>query len=408
MSLLSRLTLMPVVWRLALAGAAVGAVAFGIVGVGRSLSFFDPKADMAYFYVAGTCLTHRTSPYDPASFAAANPGIEDMRNDAYFYPPQFGTIAWLLALLPFLAAKILFVVINVVVLLFLIALCARPPKVPTDLGVPDPAPEARWLIPAIILGNPFTAHVLWMGQTSLIAVGALAGGWVYAKRGQVWPGGLLIGLSTIKPQFALFACLWLLLEGRWKVLLIGTATALLLSAPTMIVCGPVGAFTEWLGSASRYHALAANAVGFRHVFSLQNFLAAMGLKLPTLFPVGVAAAAGLWWFRSRLVPSDVLALLVGVSLVFGFSHDYDLSALALLIPAFWTHLRGREKAALLAVGLMLLLFVPQRLFHSLKNDLLLQFRFPVVLGLLGWLLALSLKRTSKGPAPVADLGPAAG
>jgi hypothetical protein len=375
----------------------LAAVTFGIVGVGRGGRFTDPGTDQAYFYVAGKCLLHGTSPYDPASYAVESKGFDDLRNDAYSYPPQFGSICLVLGALPFLAARIVMLGINIACLLLLIRLCAGPPKVPSDPGVPDPAPESRWLIPAIILGNPFTAHVLWMGQSSLIAIAAVTGGWVFAKRGRTWLGGLLIGLSTVKPQFAILPCLWLLLEGRWKVLLIGVATALILSVPAMIACGPLGAFRQWMGSVSHYSALEANSVGFRHVFSLQNFLAALGLRLPSLAPVGLVAALVLWGFRSRILPSDVLPILLCLSLIFGFAHDYDLTALVLLVPSFWRLLRGRENEALLAVGLMLVLFVPQRLFHASKNDLLLQFRFPVVLVLLGWLLTLTASRTPAAP-----------
>ncbi len=393
-SLFTRLARSPVAWRGALAGSVLALLAFGIVGVGRHFRFTDRGPDTGYFYVAGKCLLHGRSPYDPRSFGAENHGFGDVRNEGFFYPPQFGALCVVLAALPYLGARIALVVLNLVFLLLLVRICAEPPRTPSDPGVADPAPEARWLIPAIILGNPFTSLVLWMGQTTLIAVAAVAAGWVLAHRGRTVAAGLLIGLSTVKPQCALLPCLWMLVEGRWKVLLIGAAAALVLSVPVMIVAGPFGAFAQWGAALGRYDRLQFNAVGFPALFSAQNFLASMGIPAPSLAPLGLAAAAALWALRSRVVPADVLSFLVGIPLVSGYSHDYDLSALALLVPAIWRHLRGREGPALVALGLMLLLFIPQRLFEPLGSKLLLQFRYPLVLGLLGWLLALSVGRAA--------------
>jgi hypothetical protein len=405
-SLFTRLARSPLAWRVTLAGSILALLAFGIVGIRRSASFNERGPDLGYFYVAGKCLLHGQSPYDPVSFGTENHGFGDVRNEGYFYPPQFGALCVALAVLPYIGAKIVLLVLNVLFLLLLVRVCAEPPKTPWDPGVPDPAPEARWLIPAIILGNPFTSHVLWMGQTTLIAIASIAGGWVLAHRGRTVPAGLLIGISTIKPQYALIPCLWLLLEGRWKVLLTGVATALILSVPVMIVAGPVGGFVQWTGALGRYDRIEFNAVGFPHLFSAQNFLASMGIPAPSLAPLGVVAAAALWVLRSRVVPADLLAFLVAIPLVSGYSHDYDLAALALVVPVFWRHLRGREGPAILAIVLMLILFIPQRLFEPLGNRLLLQFRYPLVLGLLGWLLALSVAQAAvpagQRPAVVSD------
>jgi hypothetical protein len=393
-SLFRRLARSPLAWRAAFLGSVLALMVFGVVGLRRSFPFTDRGPDTGYFYVAGKCLLHGRSPYDPASFGIENHGYGDLRNEGFFYPPQFGTLCIPLSTLPYLGARMLLVAINLFFLFLLARGCAERPRSPAEPGVPDPAPEARWLIPAFILGNPFTSNVIWMGQTTLISVGALVMGWILAHRGRTVPAGILMGLSTVKPQFALLPCLWLLLEGRWKVLLTGAAAALVLSVPMMIVAGPVGAFTQWLGALGRYDHVEFNAVGFPHLFSAQNFLASMGIHAPSLALLGVAAGAGLWAWRTRIDPADVLAFLVGIPLVSGYTHDYDLSALALLIPCFWRHLRGREGPAIGAVLLMLVLFIPQRLLEPLGSALILQFRYPLVLGLLGWLLALSVVRVA--------------
>jgi hypothetical protein len=406
----------PVAWVLALILAGTSAIAFGIVGIGRDGGFADGQLDMTSLYAAGRCLSQGLSPYDPVAACSQEvtrifqevtriQEITGLSNNPYAYPPQMAPLSILLSYLSFSWARVLIIGINLACIIGLAALCAMPPKSETDLGVPDPAPEARWLIPALILGNPFTAHILWMGQTTLIATASLAGGWVWARRGHVWLGGALIAFGTVKPQIAVLVVLWFLLERRWKVLTIGAAFALVLSLPEILASGPIGAFTGWLSAIGPYLQLEYNMIGFRGVFGLQNFLAAIGFDVPPLLPVGVAAMMVLWWLRKHIADPDILPLLIGLSLVFGYSHEYDVSALVLLLPAFWRHLRGREVEALVAALLMLVLFLPQRILwaHSrprtvlslpLEDAFLLQYRVLVVLGFVIWLLVLTVRQST--------------
>lgn len=388
--------------------AGTSAIAFGIVGIGRE-GFAHGQFDMHFFYIAGHCLRQGLSPYNSVLFDSCRQGFPDI--GAYFLPPQAAPLSILLSSLPFSWARALIVTVNLVCVIGLAALCALPPKFETDLGVPDPAPEARWLIPALILGNPFTTLVLWLGQTSLIATASLAGGWVWARRGNAWLGGVLIAIGTIKPQIAFLVVLWLVFEQRWKVLTIAAAVSLLMSLPEILVSGPIGAFADWLLAIGRFRLIPYNQLGHMHLFGLQNFLATIGFEVPALVPVGVAAMTVLWWLRKRIEDPDILPLLIGLTLLFGISHDYDLSALALLLPAFWRNLRGRRVEALAAAFLMLALFLPQRLFWApprptivlsvpLEDALLVQYRVLVVLGLVIWLFALAIRPSGCEPRSV--------
>ena len=162
-------------WIWALVLAAFSAIAFGIVGIGRDGGFSNGQFDMSFLYVAGRCLRQGLSPYEPGSFIACGDGVTPApSNEIYAYPPQMGFLGILLSYLPFSWARVLITGMNLGCIIALAMLCGSPPKSETDIGVPDPAPESRWLIPALILGNPFTAHILWMGQTTLIAAACLA------------------------------------------------------------------------------------------------------------------------------------------------------------------------------------------------------------------------------------------
>ena len=382
------------IWTLVL--ATFSAIAFGIVGIGRPDGFFNGQFDMSYLYVAGRCLRQGLSPYDPKSFIVCSHGMPWLSSYPYAYPPQMGFLSILLSYFPFSWARILITSVNLACIIGLAALCVSSPKSEMDIGVPDPAPQSRWLIPALILGNPFTAHVLWMGQTTLIATACLAAGWVWVRRGYVWLGGLSIGFGTIKPQIAVFVVLWLLLERRWKALTIGAACVLLLSSAEILASGPIGALTGWVSAVSRYTQVPFNTMGNIHVFGLQNLIAAVGFDVPPLVLVGLAATMALWWFRRFIADRDILPLLIAFSTLFVFSHDYDVSALVIMLPAFWRHLRGKEVQLLVGGVVLALLFLPVRLFQAVFFT---QYRVLIVAGLVIWLLILTV-RSSTVPYPL--------
>jgi hypothetical protein len=234
-----------------------------------------------------------------------------------------------------------------------------------------------------------------MGQSSLIAAAALYSGWIVARRGSWIAGGALIGLSTLKPQLAFLPIVWLLLERRGKELAVGAAAAISAAAPAIRVSGAVGAYRDWMGTLSRVSSCPDSAPGADHLFSLHNVFASLGVLLPSFLPLAVVATAVLWWYRARVLEADVFPLLMGMTMLFGFASDYDLVALAPFVPAYWRHLRNRDGSALGAGLLMLLLFIPQRVFVPSGIPLLIHFRVFIVLFLTAWLLILSLRESRK-------------
>jgi len=234
-----------------------------------------------------------------------------------------------------------------------------------------------------------------MGQSSLVAAAALFSGWIVIHRGRWIAGGALIGLSTLKPQLAFLPIVWLLLERRGKELALGAAAAISAAAPAIRVSGAVGAYRDWLGTLSRVSSCPDSAPGAAHLFRIHNVFASLGILLPSFLPLAVAATAVLWWYRARLLEADVFPLLMGVTMLFGFSSDYDLVALAPFVPAYWRHLRNRDGSALGAGLLMLLLFIPQRIFVPSGIPLLIHFRVFIVLFLTTWLLILSLRESRR-------------
>jgi hypothetical protein len=146
---------------------------------------------------------------------------------------------------------------------------------------------------------------------------------------------------------------------------------------------------EWLRAVGRYGGHEYNAVGTRMLFNLRSLLYAAGVRVPDLFALGFVATGALWWLRRRLTERDVLGLLLGAALLFGYAHSYDLAALVVLIPLFWRHLHARPTGSLVALGLLVAIAFPNSMLERFRSDLLLHARVALVAGALGWLAALS-------------------
>jgi len=364
-------------------------ISFGIVGIGRSgtLSF-----DGAVLYAAGRLWLAHENAYDHAALVRSVQDVPeiDLGETFFFYPPQTAAFCVPLALLPYPVAKVLWVAVNllavaVMVLVTVLTVRQAKPEQPDEIGA--------WVLAAVVLGNPFTAHIVWMGQTSLVAGAAVMASWFFARRQQPLAAGICLGLATFKPQLCLLLLVWYLLERSWKVLLAGGITAAVMALYPAIVEGPIGALQTWRqGLTSGYQGLEFNAPGNEHVVGVQSMLAAANVSIPGLTIVGVLLTAGLWLLRKKVRGDDVLGLLMALTFIFvGYSHDYDFVCLVPLWTAMW--LRGREqpRARLVLALLLLLLFVPQRLLRPFGSPVLFHWRTPVLILTAVLVLLLSMK-----------------
>ena len=361
----------------------------GIIGVGLSQSMAS-NVDTKYLYVAGLSWLEGLNAYDPE--VASRLGA-DVSLGGFFYPPQIAPLCLLLAAFPWAKAKVVMTLLNVFsagVLAFFCVLLVKRPEVKV---LKVPGYSTWWFIPAIVISNPLTINVLWLGQTTLIAAAALVSGWYYAYRDRWVLSGILIAIASIKPQLSLLVILWLLLERRWQLLAVAAVTTLIFSLVPMAISGPIEVFFHWFASLGQHKNIFSNVLGSGAVFSIQDILYASGIKVPQLFPLGVVLTGLLWWYRSRLIIDDVIGILLAISLLFGLAHHYDLVALAPLVAAFWRHVHNRPGAALVAIALMLAMLFPRAyLMTFVHNELLLQYRVPLLLGTTIWLLVMSFKR----------------
>ena len=374
---------------MALAIAVAGLLAFGVFGVARGSNMHF--ADVRYFWLAGLLTADGVSPYDHAAFTAAavqhglGPTI-----DVFAYPPHILLMCTLLSLLPVEVLRWGWTLVNVGILAaaaWAMALRFEHRIVPRR--EPRPSAAALW-IAAIVIGNPFAAHVIWTAQTGLMVLACLLLAWHFEQRGRWLLAGLLMGLATFKPHLSLLVLVWFLMTGSWRVVAVATATcALLLLFAVIQLGGDVVA--QWLGASWAYEKQFIGSLSYNS--NLKSLLLGVGLTLPSAFTAwmlalamaGVALLAQL--HRSRpMAAHDVQAVLLVTSLFWVQGRDYDIAVLAPLVPVWFWYARNAPSLRWAGVAALLLLCVPHRGLAASGLPLLPYYRI-AILGAL-WLWAV--------------------
>lgn len=367
--------------------SCVALALFGVAGFGRGGMF---AVDMRYLYVAGDLWEGMRSPYDGAAFKAAMKTVANIDSIAYAYPPNSSALALLLSSGSLGVADLVITTLNILSLAAIAYFVMRAHNLTFQ---PAPKPSSQELVRpavaiALLVGNPFTAHVFWMGQTTLVAAGLLVTAWLLAHARRDLVAGILLGLSAFKPQLALLVGFWFLLDRRWLLLGAAAATTLLASVPALLSTGVVRAWLNWLSALSDYQDAGYNVPGFKHVFGLQSMAAQFGWKVPSLLPLAVAAVAVLYVRRGRYHGIWLVAPIFSIAALLLYAHDYDLVTVALMALPLLVAAQGRTGATFAVLALFALLFFPQRLWEHLDLAALSRLREVSVMGLLAMYLLL--------------------
>jgi len=225
-----------------------------------------------------------------------------------------------------------------------------------------------WLLPAILIGMPLTAHGLFYGQPSALLAALLMGGWLLAYRGHPWAGGVLLGIATFKPHLLVLPLLWMILDRRWKALVSTGLTVLCLGGYLMILHGPLTTLSGWLGSMELYDTgSGANTLGSIRIWGLPSALASLGVAVPDIkvcLAIVMLGVGGLYWLRRRILPDDVLGLLMVAYLGLLFGRRHEVILLAPLFVGLWLHVGHRVAAWPIFMGWVLLLMIPERLLEK--------------------------------------------
>lgn len=363
-----------------LAASITVMVALGVLGVGHD---GNTHLDTPILYVAGEYWQAGGSAYTRDVVPHVTGAIGDtLERYTFAYPPQAAPLFLLLAIGSAETANTLMTIFNLVSLAALAYLTVR-------LAEPDDSEMHRWIIPALVIGNLATVFVVWMGQTTLIMTAALAAAWYYARRGERVVAGIFLAVATMKPPLSLFVVAWFMLEREWKVLGTMTVAILIMASIPMYQSGPVQVYLDWLGALGRYGAHTSNALGSRMLFNVQSLLYAAGITTPSLFAFGAIGTLALWYWRRAFVEDDLIGVLLGITLLFGYGHSYDIAALVLLIPAFWRRVHDSPAASAVALVMLFAIAFPNSVLEPYGSLLLLHARVAVLCAALAWLLWLS-------------------
>lgn len=376
-----------------LAVSILSLIFFGIVGIGRDGQL---NADGGVLYAAGRAWLKGLNAYNHDMLTQSVAGIkaiDNLKDAAFFYPPQSAAFCMFVGLFDYSVAKFVWLGLNLLsmaaIVFMTVSTINQHQNNQNQLG--------SLVMAAMVIGNPFTTHVVWMGQTSLMAFAGTMAAWYFSQRQKFVLAGICLGIASFKPQLCLLLGIWFLLERNWKILAVAFATVTVMSAyPLVLYGGPVGMLAAWhQGIQDSYSSLPFNQPGFQDKVGMESLFASLGLKIPGIKITAIILAIVLWFFRNKINREDILALLMGISFTFlGYTHVYDYVGLFPILTSLWLYCYNNQKAYIAMIALVFLLFFPRRIFLSAGLPFLIHWRTIVVLILVISVLFFSIKAKS--------------
>jgi hypothetical protein len=343
------------------------ALGYGVVLIGAMITgdwLIDAQgrplaSDFVNVYAAGRLAGDGHAPlaYDWAAHKAMEVRALGHGFDNYYgwhYPPPFLFVAAGLALLPFLAAAVIWLALT----LPLYAATVR-----AIAGT-----RAGW---CLALGFP---AVLWnatAGQNGFLTA-ALFGGTLALLERQPVLAGVCLGLLTYKPHFALLFPFALAAGGYWRALITAGAVALAMAALSWFAFGSETwmAFFRWMPTTTQA-VLGDGRADWDRLQSVFGFVRAhhglFGGSEMLAWTAQIAVAlivtalvSGLWRTRAPYA-LKAAALAAGALLVTPYLYMYDLVVLAVAVAFLLRHARDRgfssvDVVALAAATVLLLIY----------------------------------------------------
>lgn len=314
---------------LGLAVAVTALALYGLFGVALASHIhhrLDPSGaplfyDFSAFYEAGRLALHghAAQAYDDRTMVAAEqaafPGVRTRL--PWNYPPSFQMLTAALAALPYASAWIVWTV-GTTALLALMA-----------------GRLVGWRSAWIVALAPAAAINVLVGQNgNLTAV--LVGAGVLLLERRPFVGGLLLGLLSYKPQFAVLAPLLLLVTRQWRALAGVAVSGALLAAASLALLGE-GAWLAFIDKTLHPAVFTSSSSDWRSIPSVQIMARTLGLPgaagaaLHGLVALAAIAGAAFVWIKRRNPRLRVAALAAATLLVTPYLRVYDLVLLALPI-----------------------------------------------------------------------------
>jgi glycosyl transferase family 87 len=296
---------------------------------------------------------HAAAAYDWTLHKAAEVSAVGHGFDNYYgwhYPPTFLFAAAALAIIPYSAASIVWLLATL----------------PGYLAAMRAIVGVRAGI-LLALGFPAALWNATAGQNGFLTASLIGGTLALMERHPVL-AGCCLGLLTYKPHFGLLFPIVLIADRRWRVIATASVVALAMAALSLLVFGSETwlAFFQWMPTTSKL-VLGQGAADWHRLQSVFGFVRAHGggeaLAWTAQAAVALTLAAALvWLWRSRAAfELKAAALAAAALLATPYVYTYDLVVLA--IPVAYLVRIGLTRgflaldvAGLIAAGALLLIY----------------------------------------------------
>jgi hypothetical protein len=364
-----------------------GLVLFGILGVGRGEGVF--ANDMQHLFIAGELWERNLSPYNSAVFTEL---MGSKVNVVYPYPPNSSPLALALSFGSLAYAKVLIAALNLVALGCIVYFIIKAGVESTrNEGIrlnADARVAYAFIAIAILIGSPFTSHVIWMGQTTLLAAAPILLCWLIAERRRDLLAGFFLGLGALKPQLTSLCGLWFFLDRRWLMLSAAAVTVAAMSVWPIVSTGFGSTWPGWISAVGEYQRVAFNLVEFRHVFGIRSLLVAVGLQVPSLSLLALLAVVVLYVYRAHYEVIWLPGVIFSISALLLYSHDYDLASVSVMGLPLLLASRGNWPVRVAILLLLAVLFFPQRVWESAGIGMVSRSRELALVGILAIYMVL--------------------
>jgi arabinofuranan 3-O-arabinosyltransferase len=318
--------------------------------------------DFTCAFVAGWLALHGQTAaiYSPMEFAKiqeALVGPEPELFSVWPYPPTYFLILAPLALLPYLAAFLIWDLLTLLACIAAVYLIV----------------QQRPAI-ALVLASPFTAWNFLLGQSGFLTASLIGASLLLLDRRPVL-AGVFIGCLTYKPQFGILLPVALAAANHWRAFASSASTSALLAGASIAAfgTGPWEAFPrELLAQAGVNLFVGPGQEGdsgqwgvVQTVYGLVRYLngsAVLAWLAHGVTTFGTTATVWLVWRSSVRYALKAAALSAGVLIATPYAFAYDLAAIVIPVAflardqIFYGLLRGEQTimVALFAAGLLII------------------------------------------------------